>query len=287
MTYENGIKDSKKLYELLKVDCERCFGLCCVALYFSASEGFPTDKVAGVPCINLQTDFRCTIHKELKQKGLKGCSAYDCFGAGQKVAQVTYNGQNWRENPKTAKQMYEAYLIMRQLHEMLWYLAEAQRVQFDTNILDEISDMIRKLDCLTKEDIEALLELDIDAHRKAVNALLLKTSELVRARACKGKKTALKGTKRIAGRLNLIGSDLRKTNLIGEDLRGALLIAANLSGVDLNGADFIGADLRDTNLCGANLLNSIFLTQAQINSAKGDANTKLPISISCPVHWGK
>ena len=88
-------------------------------------------------------------------------------------------------------------------------------------------------------------------------------------------------------RLNLIGSDLRKTNLTGEDLRGALLIAANLSGVDLNGADFIGADLRDTNLCGANLLNSIFLTQAQINSAKGDANTKLPISISCPVHWGK
>ena len=82
-TYES------KLDKELRVDCKKCFGLCCIALYFSASEGFPTNKDAGKPCINLQSDFTCSVHQNLRKKGLKGCTAYDCFGAGQKVYQVT------------------------------------------------------------------------------------------------------------------------------------------------------------------------------------------------------
>lgn len=95
MTYKNEIKYDKELYDNLGVDCQKCFGFCCVALYFSASEGFPTDKDAGKPCINLQSDFGCAIHENLRKKGLKGCTAYDCFGAGQKIAQVTYGGHDW------------------------------------------------------------------------------------------------------------------------------------------------------------------------------------------------
>ena len=64
----------------LRSDCGKCFGLCCVALYFSASEGFPTNKDAGKPCIYLKPDFSCVVHKDLRKKGLKGCTAYDCFG---------------------------------------------------------------------------------------------------------------------------------------------------------------------------------------------------------------
>lgn len=47
----------------------------------------------------------------------------------------------------------------------------------------------------------------------------------------------------------------------------------------------MGADLRKKDLSGANLSNSICITQAQINSAKGDANTILPKSITRPMHW--
>ena len=97
----------------LQADCEKCFGLCCVALYFSATEGFPVNKDAGKPCINLQDDFRCSVHKNLKKKGLKGCIAYDCIGAGQKVAQVTYGGHDWKQNPESAKQMFDVFIIMR------------------------------------------------------------------------------------------------------------------------------------------------------------------------------
>ena len=68
-------------------------------------------------------------------------------------------------------------------------------------------------------------------------------------------------------------------------MRGACLIAANLRGVDLSGADLIGADLRDADIRGADLTHSIFLTQAQINTAKGDSSTKLPIQLSRPINW--
>lgn len=287
MSYKDEGKYNKELYESLRVDCEKCFGFCCVALYFSASEGFPTDKDAGKPCINLQSDFKCAVHKELREKGLKGCTAYECFGAGKKVAQVTYDGRDWRNNPKTAKQMFDVFLVMRQLHEMLWYLTEALRMQHDSCIKDEISHRISETMRITNLDADSLIELDIVSHRNKVNALLSKTSELVRNKARKGQKTALKRKNTIVGRLNLIGSDLKKVNLKGEDLRGAFLIAADLRGVDLSGADLIGADLRDADIRGANLTNSIFITQAQINSAKGDYNTKLPISLTRPTYWDK
>ena len=54
---------------------------------------------------------------------------------------------------------------------------------------------------------------------------------------------------------------------------------------DLRGVDFIGADLRDADLRGANLSTSMFLTQMQINSAKGDIKTTLPSHRQRPSHW--
>lgn len=282
------IKNEDKLNEFyndLKVDCQKCFGFCCVALYFSASEGFPQDKDAGKPCINLQSDFKCSVHNNLRQKGLKGCTAYDCFGAGQKVAQDTYGGHNWIENPQRASEMFDVFLVMRQIYEMRWYLSEAFRVQHENKTKEQINHMIEETLQLTNMSPDSLIRLDLISHRNKVNSLLASTSETIRNKVRKGTKSTLKRNKLIAGRLNLIGSDLRKTNLKGEDLRGALLIAANLQGVDLCGADLIGADLRDTDLRGADLSRSLFITQAQINSAKGDSNTKLPISIIRPSYW--
>lgn len=50
-------------------------------------------------------------------------------------------------------------------------------------------------------------------------------------------------------------------------------------------ADLIGADLRGADLSGADLTGSIFLTQAQLNAAKGDSATKLPAALTRPAHW--
>lgn len=280
-TYED--KRNKEL----RVDCKNCFGLCCVALYFSASEGFPTNKDAGKPCINLQSDFTCSVHKSLRKKGLKGCTAYDCFGAGQKVAQVTFRGQDWRQAPESADEMFKAFLIMRQLHEMLWYLSEAFILQTDQGIKEEIRLLIEDTESLTLLEVNSLLALDLAEHRNKVNSLLKSTSELVRSKAKGGRNHNSRSRNINSRRSDYFGADLRKTNLRGADLRGACIIAANLRGVDLSFADLIGADLRDADLSGANLTNSIFLTQAQINTAKGDSQTKLPMMIVRPDYWSK
>lgn len=130
------------------------------------------------------------------------------------------------------------------------------------------------------------------AHRENVNSLLLQTSELVRTEArsknyshATNRKSL--NRKSLNRRTDLIGADLRKTDLIGANLRGACLIAANLSDANLSGADLIGGDFRDTNICGANLAESLFLTQAQLNVAMGNMDTKLPPGLIAPAHWMK
>jgi len=268
----------------LQADCDKCFGLCCTALYFSANEGFPVNKDAGKPCINLQDDFRCSVHNNLKKKGLKGCIAYDCLGAGQKVAKV-YDGRDWKQNPDSAKQMFDVFIIMKQLYEMLWYLKEAVLLQEEKDAKNKLSVKINEIENLTDLNVDALSKLDLVPVRIGVNALLLQTSEFIRKKVSKNQGDSLRIKKTFGGGLDLIGADLRKKDLRGVNLSGAYLIAANLRGVDLSYADLIGADLRDADLSGANLSKSIYLTQAQINTAKGDINTRLPKSIVRPMNW--
>ncbi|MEU6962794.1 pentapeptide repeat-containing protein [Streptomyces chrestomyceticus] len=261
----------------LQADCGSCFGLCCVALPFAASADFAVDKPAGKPCTNLQADFSCGIHARLRDKGFSGCTVFDCFGAGQKVSQVTFGGADWRGAPGTARQMFDVFPVMRQLHELLWYLAEALELPAARPVHKELRRALDETDRLTRGSADALAEVDVSAVRQDVNALLLRTSELVRA-TVPGRKKNHRGA-------DLIGARLRGADLRGANLRGAYLIAADLKGADLRTADLIGVDFRDANLSGADLTGSIFLTQAQLNAAKGDASTKLPEALSRPAHW--
>ena len=104
----------------LQADCARCRALCCVGPAFAASADFAVDKPAGQPCVNLSDDDRCGIHTELRPRGFPGCVAYDCFGAGQQVVQVTFGGRD-REPA-----MFAVLPVVRALNELLWYLAEVR-----------------------------------------------------------------------------------------------------------------------------------------------------------------
>ncbi|CAF1717888.1 hypothetical protein NRS6084_00057 [Bacillus subtilis] len=235
----------------LSADCQHCFGLCCVALPYAKSADFAFDKDGGTPCRNLQSNYQCSIHKDLREKGFRGCSAYECFGAGQKVSQITYEGKDWRNSPETAKPIHP-----------------------------ELRTTFEKIEKLTRLSKERLLTLQVDEHRAEVNEWLLKTSELVRAQARHPKLP-----KKVSRGSVLIGAKLKGLDLRGANLRGALLIAADLRNADLRMTDFIGADMRDADLSGADLTGSIFLTQAQVNATNGDSNTKLPLSLRIPAHW--
>lgn len=261
----------------LRADCGNCFGLCCVALPFAKSSDFAANKPAGRPCHNLQDDLRCGIHATLRDKGYSGCTVFDCFGAGQQVSQGTFGGEDWRTSRGTARAMFDVFPVMRQLHELLWYLTEALELERARPAHQEVRRALDGIEELTRADAATLAAADVPTLRGEVSETLLKVSELVRA-AVPGRRKNHRGA-------DLMGARLKGADLRGANLRGAYLIAADLTGADLREADLIGADLRDARLQGADLTGSIFLTQAQVNAARGDGSTKIPASLSRPAHW--
>lgn len=261
----------------LRADCGRCFGLCCVTLPFTRSSDFAVTKPAGTPCANLAADHRCTIHTRLKGGGFTGCTVYECLGAGQKLSQVTFGGRDWRTHPDLLPVMTAAYPRMRHLHELLWHLHHAAALPPAASVRDRVTGMIATLDDLTHQDADALLAADLAALHASAADLLRTASRLTRHHA--------NPRPRDHARADLTGRDLRRAGLRAADLRGALLIGADLTGVDLGCADLLGADLRAAVLDAADLSAALFLTQPQVNAARGDTATRLPDDLTRPPHW--
>lgn len=257
----------------LRADCSRCFALCCVAPGFSASADFAIDKPAGKPCPNVRPDFACGIHVSLREKGFPGCTVYDCFGAGQKVAQHTYGGRDWRRHPHEAGTMFAVFGVMRGLHELMWYLTEALRLGPADPLPAQLKQGLDRAVRLSDSTPEELLALDLPDFQRSINHLLLRVSQGVRGNGPDRRGADLAGA-------DLSGADLRRASL-----RGALLIGADLRRARLDRADLTGADLRGARLDAADLAGAIFMTQAQLDGAKGDAATAVPPGLARPAHW--
>lgn len=291
----------------LAADCARCAGLCCVVPALTRSADFAISKPAGQPCPNLGPDSRCAIHAGLRDRGFAGCAAYDCFGAGQQIVQVTFGGRDWRSSPGLAAQMFAAFGVMRQLNELRWHLVQASgllspggpagSLSAIGGIREELSEALRAAQGYASGSPEMLTNLDITAHRDAVSELLRRVSAGVRSAFAPGGPD-LRGA-------DLAGADLRAagprgaaqggtsqggsgqggTSLRGASLRGALLIGADLTGADLAWADLTGADLRGARIGGADLSSALFLSRNQAGSAIGDVRTRLPAALPRPAHW--
>jgi hypothetical protein len=257
----------------LQADCANCFGLCCVALPFTRSADFAFDKPAGEPCRHLQPGFGCGIHDRLRPSGFAGCTVYDCFGAGQRIAQVTFGGRDWRAHPELAAPMFEAFSVLRQLHEMLVYLTEALGWPDAAPLHDELRRARTTTEHAAAGDAAALVGLDVNAVRVEVAPLLRAASALVR------------GTGPDRAGADLAGADLRSDDLCGADLRGACLIATDLRGLALVRTDLLGADLRDADVRGTDLIDALYLTQPQLSATRGNALTTIPAGLRRPIHW--
>jgi hypothetical protein len=191
----------------LVADCSRCVGLCCVLLPFQRSADFAFDKQAGEPCRHLADDHRCRIHASLLADGMRGCVAYDCFGAGQAV---------------TASGRTADFLLVEQVHEIAWYLGDTG----DTALLAEAERLV-----LAPTD-EAVADL-----RSRVAAVLRPAYDGGRDLAGADLAGAdLRGD-------DLRNADLRGAVLIGARLDGCDLAGASLLGADLRDASLAGADL--------------------------------------------
>ncbi len=261
----------------LRADCSRCAGLCCVAPAFAASADFAIDKPAGTPCPNLRDDDLCGIHDRLRDRGFPGCAVFDCFGAGQRTVQVTFAGRGWRTSPELAGEVFAAFGVQRQLHELLWYLAEALALPAAAPLHPELRALAGRTEALAAAGPGELAAADPGRLREEAGGLLTAVSELARA--------GLPRRARDRRGADLMGADLRGADLHGASLRGAYLIGADLRGADLRRADLLGADLRAADQRGADLGDALFLTQPQVEAARGDAATGVPPVLSRPAHW--
>jgi hypothetical protein len=173
--------------------------------------------------------------------------------------------------------MFAVFAAMRQLHELLWYLSQALASPQARPLHGELQLALTATEGLTRSPAEVLVKLNVQAHRSEVNDLLRRASELMRA--------SIPGRKRNHAGADLMGARLKGAHLAGASLRGARLIGADLRRADLRAADLTGADLRDADLSGTDLTSSLFLTQSQLDAAKGNPRTKLPQQLARPAHW--
>ena len=167
--------------------------------------------------------------------------------------------------------MFTTFEVVERLHEVLWYLADAADRPAARPVRGEVDGL--------REAIEAAADsprfADVVALQLRADPLLGEVSALVRAGA-HGQDLR---------REDLAGRDLRSERLVAADLRGAVLIGTDLRGVDLADADLLGADLRGADVSDADLTTALFLTQFQVNAARGDARTVLPDWLDRPSHW--
>jgi hypothetical protein len=216
--------------------------LCCVLLPFARSADFAFDKPAGESCRHLAVDHRCRIHEELYDVGMRGCVAYDCFGAGQAVTQTG---------------RIDAFHEVEQVHEIAWYLTDAlDRGAAVSGLLAEAATLAHA------------------AHPTAADVADLRSRVAPALRAVADSARAPYDAPLAAAGKDLAGADLAERDLRGADLRGAILIGADLHDSDLSDADLLGADLRGADLDGADLSQALFVTRRQLGSARTSPNQK-------------
>jgi uncharacterized protein YjbI with pentapeptide repeats len=238
----------------LAADCSRCVGLCCVAPAFAASADFAFSKPAGVACRHLAADASCSIHDRLIPSGFPGCVAYDCFGAGQRVVALFGGG------PRSAP-MLSAYETVRQLHELLWYVADALSRPQAAPVHGALADARWAIEAAIAGGPSSIEATDPAAHRATVAPLLRRASALTRAAVPPAAGRSGPDDRRPDRASpahqrpdrNATGRDLSGRDLSGRDLSGRDLSGGDLSGGDLSGGDLAGRDLAERDLSGPEL----------------------------------
>jgi len=272
------------LRESLKPDCANCFGLCCVAFHYLKSEDFPINKLAGQPCVHLADSYACTTHSELRERGFKGCTVYDCLGAGQFVSQVAFHGRSWREDDVDGARMFATVPIMSQVHELLLNITDILSRDIPKGDARLLETLLEELLAFRESPPEQLTGTALTAFRQRARPLFVRLSQHIRAEGLKQGGLTLT-SRHEQDRADLIGRNVSRHDVRGTCYRGALLIGANLSVQDLSYVDFMGTDVRDLDVRGAMLTDSLFLTQMQVNAMNGDRHTRLAPVYTRPSHW--
>jgi hypothetical protein len=172
--------------------------------------------------------------------------------------------------------MFAVFGVMRELHELLWFLTEALGFGAARPLRSDLSGALAETERLTELGPEALAELDVDARRRRVGAVLRRVSELVRGHGGRQLRGADPDGCEPARRRPARG---RPAGRVPDRRRSHRCRSAA-------GRSHRRRSARRGD-AGADLGASIFLTQFQVNAAAGDGETVLPEALTRPAHWSK
>ncbi len=127
---------------------------------------------------------------------------------------------------------------------------------------------------LAKSDLSGVYLTGRDLRSAVLDGANLKGTSLGNANLANARLVQALLTGATLSNATLENADLSGAELADADLRAANLRGTVLTGTDLLGTDFGGADLR-----GADLTAATNLTQAQLDQACGDNETKLPVGL--------
>ena len=157
----------------LKGDCARCAALCCVVFAFDRGEDFAVDKAAGEPCPNIGECGECRIYESRSERGFRGCSRFECFGAGQRVVQGMFDGRSWQTEPELLAPMTRAFGPMKKACELLFAVTYAKERWRSSAALDRLGEIERVLEEITADVIADGVHgrlLNIDAELRGIFA---------------------------------------------------------------------------------------------------------------------
>ena len=265
-------------------DCGSCFGLCCVALPFAASADFPVDKPAGQPCGNLRERLPAAA-------STPGCARPAGRAAPSSTASAPASrsrrspsagcpGATRPGRPARCTPCCRSCGSCTRCSPTWGRRSRSRRPRRRGRSWPLCCTRSRTLTAATAEAL--LRPRPGRAARRGSGPLLQRTSAVVRADARRARRAPASLPRRVRPGADLLGADLRGADLRAADLRGAYLIAADLCGADLRTADLLGADLRDADLPDADLAGALFLTQPQLNAARGNAGTRIPARPATP-----
>jgi hypothetical protein len=147
-------------------------------LAFDRSPLFAFDKRAGQACHHLSERDHCKIHVRRAELGFAGCAAYDCAGAGQHATSL-FAGRHWRTDPVLAREMFDVFAALREVHELLVLLQAAQALPLAPEQVQRCGELRAQLLPASGWSRERLQQFEASDTRVQVRKFVLSLKELV------------------------------------------------------------------------------------------------------------
>lgn len=99
---------------------------------------FAIEKAADEACPNLNAAFRCNIHDNRITLGYRGCTLFDCHGAGQRTTAL-YPEQDWRSDKTLATEYFESFRKMLKIHDYLRLILALEKLPLEEQESAEVA----------------------------------------------------------------------------------------------------------------------------------------------------